>query len=181
MGLEAVKEEVIRQAKQQETSLLAEARKESNKIMAEAEKRIEEMKEKSDADSKRTAELLKRQAMASAELECRKLLLDAKKQVLENVLAEVKEKLENLEDKKREEIIKKLLEKTGKEIEIANVYCSKKDMRLVKGLNAEAANIIGGIIAENKDKTIRVNYSFETILDGIKEKELQNINKLLFG
>ena len=41
--------------------------------------------------------------------------------------------------------------------------------------------MIGGIIAENGEKTIRVNYSFETLLESVKEAELQNISKILFG
>ena len=41
--------------------------------------------------------------------------------------------------------------------------------------------MLGGLIAENKEKTIRVDYRFETMLESIKEKELQGINKLLFG
>ena len=45
----------------------------------------------------------------------------------------------------------------------------------------ENFNLIGGLIAENKEKTTRVDYSFETILDGIKDSELQNINKSLFS
>src|SRR3989339_434676 len=102
MGLEAVKEEVIRQAKEQETALIAEARKEANRIMREAEKKAEELREKNDAETKKIIDTIKRQELASAE-------------------------------------------------------------------------------PENKEKTVRVDYSFETLLDGIKENELQNISKILFG
>ena len=37
MGLETVKEEIVRNAKEQETTLIAEARKEASRIMKEAE------------------------------------------------------------------------------------------------------------------------------------------------
>jgi predicted Zn-dependent peptidase len=106
---------------------------------------------------------------------------EAKKQVIENAFNEVRKKLESLDDKKRETYIKKLLEKAKNDIEMAYVYCNKKDTKFLKGLNLEAINIIGGLIAENKEKTIRVDYSFETILQSIKENELQNINKILFS
>ena len=181
MGLEAVKEEVIRYAKEQETALLAEARREAGKIAKEAEKKVEEMKEKSEADFKKMAETIKRQATASAELENRKMILEAKKQIIDAVFAEAQKKLESLSDSKREAWMKKLLEKAGKEFGIAHVYCNKKDAKLVKGLNAEPAAIIGGLIAENREKTIRIDYSFETFLETIKNNELQNVNKLLFG
>ena len=34
---------------------------------------------------------------------------------------------------------------------------------------------------ENKEKTIRVDYWFDSMLQNIKENELQGINKILFG
>ncbi len=181
MGLEAVKEEILNSAKEQSNSLLAEARKEANKIMREAENKIEEMKEKNDLETKKILDMIKRQELASAELENKKMILEAKKQVIENVFSEAKKKLESLDDKKREAYVKKLLEKAKSDIEVAHVYCNKRDIKFLKDFNAETAEIIGGLIAENKEKTIRVDYSFETLLQSIKENELQDINKMLFA
>lgn len=180
MGLEAVKEEIIRSAKQQESALIAEARKEANKITKEAEAKIEELKAKSDAEAKKAAETAKRQALAAAEMESKKMVLEAKKQVIETVFAEAKKKLDALDDKKREAYTAKLIDKAKKELEVAYVYCSKKDAKFDKGFIVEAADIAGGLIAENKDRTIRLDYSFETMLENIKDTELQSINKLLF-
>ena len=181
MGLEAVKGEILSNAREQANYLIAEARKEANRIMKEAEKKIEEMKEKSDIETKKMLDTIKRQELASAELENKKILLEAKKQVIENVFAEARKKLETLDDKKRESYLKKLLEKAKNDIEIGYIYCNKMDAKFLKGFNVETANIIGGLMAENKERTIRVDYSFETLLQSIKENELQNINKLLFG
>ena len=181
MGLEAVKEEVIRVAKEQETALTADARKEASRIMREAERKIEEMKEKSDAETKRMMDAIKRQELAAAELENKKMLLESKKQVIDNVFAEARKRLESTDDRKREEYAKKLIEKAKKEIDAAYAYCNKRDAKFLKGVNIGAVNVIGGLIAENKERTIRVDYSFETMLEGIKDSELQNINKLLFS
>ena len=183
MGLELVKEEVIKNAKEQESAMIAEARKESNKLAKESEKKTEEMKEKADSETKRIIDAMKRQALASGELESKKMVLEAKKQIIENVFAEAKNRLESLDEKKKEALLKKLLEKSRKELEVEYVYCSRKDAKLIKGINAGPADIdiLGGIIAENKDKTIRIDYSFGTMLEIIKENELQSINKILFG
>lgn len=181
MGLEAVKEEILDSAREQADSILAEARKESNKTAREAEKKIGEMQQKVDAGEKKAIETIKRQELASAELENKKMLLEAKKQLIESAFEEARKKLELLDDKKRESYIKKLLEKAKNDIEVSHAYCSKKDAKFLKGLNAEPINIIGGLVAENKEKIIRVDYSFETLLDSIKESELQSINKILFG
>lgn len=181
MGLEAVKEEIIRSAKEQESSLIAEARKEANRITRDAEKKAEEMKERSESETKRLTEIIKRQELAAAELENKKMLLEAKKQVIESAFAEATKKLEALDDKKREEYTKKLIEKAKKDIELEHVYCNKRDAKFVKDFKIENTNISGGIIAENKDRTIRVDYSFGTLLDSIREKELQSMNELLFS
>lgn len=181
MGLEAVKEEVIRTAKTQEESLIAEARQETIRIMDEVEKKIAEIKEKSNAETKRKIDVIKKQELASAELDNKKVLLEEKKQLIDKVFNEVQKKVEGLDKKKREEYIHKLLEKCKKDIDVENVYCNEKDLELTKGLNVETADMIGGIFAENKEKTIRVDYSFDTMLENIKEDELQNINKILFG
>ena len=181
MGLETVKEEILNSAEEQANSLTAEARKEANRIMKEVEKKIEEMREKSESETKRMLDTIKRQELASAELENKKMLLEAKKQLIDSVFAEARKRLENLDDKKKEAHIKKLLEKAKNDIEISSVYCNKKDAKFVKGFNVEVADIIGGVMAENREKTIRVDYSFDTILESIKESELQNISKILFG
>ena len=180
MGLESVKDEILNSAKSQANAMLAEARKEANRIAAEAEKRIEEMKAKSEAESKRAMDTIKRQEMSSAELESKKMLLEAKKQIVEAVFADARKKIESLPDKKREELLKKSLERAKKDIEIAHVYCSSRDAKFIKGFDVQSTDIIGGLIAENRERTIRVDYSFETLLQGIKENELQSISKLLF-
>ncbi|HLC59900.1 MAG TPA: V-type ATP synthase subunit E family protein [Candidatus Nanoarchaeia archaeon] len=181
MGLDSVKEEVIRNAKEQASLMLAEARKEAGNIVKEAEAKSEEMKAKSEADTRKQIDTIKRQELASSELESRKIVLDAKKQAIENVIAEARKRIESLDDRKREVYIKKLLEKSKKELEVAYIYCSKKDLKYVKETETIIMEMLGGIIAENREKTIRVNYSFETQLESVKETELQIISKLLFG
>lgn len=181
MGLEAVKEEIIRNAKESYSALIAEARKEANKITRDTEKKIEEMKAKNEEDIKKAIDLMKKQQAAAAELEIKKMVLDSKKQAIEKAFEEAKLKLENMDEKKREPFLKKILEKAGKEIEISHVYCNKKDSKFLKGMKTENADIMGGIIAENSKKTVRVDYSFETMFDSIKDNELQHISKILFG
>ena len=181
MGLETVKDEIINSAKEQSNSSISEARKEANRIIKEAEKKIEGMREKSEAETKKLMDTIKRQELASAELENKKILLEAKKRIIENVFAEARKKLENLDDRGREAILKKLLEKSKNEIEVANIYCNKKDSKFLKGFNVATIDISGGLIAENKERTIRVDYGFETMLQSIKENELQSISKALFG
>jgi len=144
MGLETVKEEVIRSAKSQEQSLIAEARKETVRLMNEAEKKIAEMKQKSNVETKRIADVIKKQELASAELDNKKMLLETKKQLIGSVFAELKKNLERLDGNKRESYINNLLEKAKNDIEVESVYCNKKDLKFVKDFKTEATDILGG-------------------------------------
>jgi len=179
MGLETVKEEIISNAKNQEESLIAEAKIGTIRLINEEERKAARLKEKSDLETKRIIDLIKRQELSSAELESKKIFLETKKQLIESVFSEVRKNLEKLDSKKREEYVKKLLEKAKNDIEVANVYVNEKDKKFLE--NAESIEIVGGLIAENEDKTVRVDYSFDTILQSLKDNELQNINKILFG
>lgn len=181
MGLETVKDEIIRNAKAEQDSLIAEARNEASVITKEVNEKVQEMKEKSNAETKRMRDVIKKQETAAAELESKKMLLEAKKQLIDAVFAEARKKVTSLDSARRESYIQKLLEKAKNDIEVAKVYCNEKDLKLVKDFGTETIDIIGGLIAENKDKTVRVDYSFDTTLQNIKENELQNISKLLFG
>ena len=184
MGLESVKEEIIRNAQEQASDLDAEARKEVNRINKEIEEKIRQIKDESEAQTEKMLDPIKKQELATIKLEAKKMLLEAKKNLIEKIFVEAKRKLGELNGKERESYIKKLLEKIRNDIEPAYIYCNKNDVKLlkgVKGIEVNPANISGGLIAENKDKTIRVDYSFDTMVDSIKEKELQTINNILFG
>jgi len=181
MGIEVVREDILNKAKEQSAGIIAQARKESDKIMKESLIKVEEMKVRTEEEIKKILEMIKKQELASAELESKKMVLEAKKQIIENVFIEVRKKLEAFDDKKRETYIKKLLEKAKKDIEVEYVYCAKRDVKFLKELKSENADMICGLIAENKEKNIRVDYSFDTMLQNLKENELQIINKILFG
>ena len=149
--------------------------------MNDAESKAMEIQEKSKVETKRITEVIKKQELASAQLENKKMILETKKQLIESVFSEVKNKLDKLDNGIRGEYMKKLLEKAKNDIEVVTVYCNKKDLGFIKDINAEGIEIIGGLIAENGDKTVRVDYSFDTMLESMKENELQIINKILFG
>jgi V/A-type H+/Na+-transporting ATPase subunit E len=180
MGLEVVKEEIIRNAKTQEQALLAEAKKEADNIVKETQDKIAGFKEKVNAEAKKFTEIISRQEAASAELEGKKMLLEAKKEVVDIVFDETRKRLNKLSDKKREAYLKKLLAKAKKDIDVAKIFCNKNDTKIIKDPDAEPMDMIGGLIAENRDGTVRVDYCFDTLLQNIKENELQKISKILF-
>jgi V/A-type H+/Na+-transporting ATPase subunit E len=181
MSLETVKEEVLSGAKAESSSLIAEGKKEAARILREAEKKADELRERAEAESKRLIESIRRQETASSELEAKKIVLEAKKELVEEAFAAAAKSLESMDDKKREAIIKKMMAKARKDIDVAHAYCSKKDSKLLKDIKPEASDISGGLIAENKEKTVRVDFSYETLLQSVRETKMQEISAILFS
>jgi len=181
MSLEKVKEEIISKAKQNAEAILKEGRDESAEIMKKAEEKIKENREKIKDELKKIEAAIKKKEIASSELEIKKLFLEEKKRAIENVFDEAKKKIKALSENKREEHIKRLIEKAKKEIDVSYIYCNKKDKGFVEDFEVEEREILGGVIAENSNRDVRVDYSYETLLEGAKEKYLQDLGKVLFG
>ena len=163
--------------------MLAQANEEASQIIKKAEKEIAEFRDKAKVETQRNIELISRQESASVQLDNKKMLLEAKKEIIDGIFAEAKKRIDELDAKKRELYLKKLFKKAKSDIEVEKVFCSRKDAKILKlpNVTVEACDMLGGIIAENKEGTVRVDYSFDTMLLSIKENELQAINKILFG
>jgi len=77
-------------------------------------------------------------------------------------------------------LLKNLLEKAKRETDVKYIYCSKEEKPLIKANNVTTVDISGGIIVENSDKTIRIDYSYETIMENIYDKIMQDVAETLF-
>ena len=181
MGLEKVKEEIISKAKLNANALIKEGRDEFARMMKDTEEKVKKSKEKIVEELKKIQDNIKKKEIASSELEIKKSILEEKKRAIEDVFKEVRNRINSLNDKKREEYVKKLIEKAKKEIDVKYIYCNKKDGKFVSGFKVEETEILGGIIAENEGRDVRVDFSYDAILEGLKDNYLQDLGKILFG
>ena len=181
MGLEDLKDEILRDSKAKSDAMLLGAKKSADGMIKSADEKIGQMQKASDEDSKRMMDTLKRQELANSELEKKKMILEAKKDAIEEVFFHARSRLEQIDDKKREQYTKKILEKIKKDIDPAYIFCNKKDSKFAKGFEAKNSDFIGGLRAENNDRTIIVDYTFETILEGIKDANIEEITRILFS
>jgi V/A-type H+-transporting ATPase subunit E len=181
MSLENIKDDILGDAEKRAEEILAEAKKESARIIREAEKKADKLAKQKEEETKSLLDSMKRQEMANVGLESKKLVLESRKAVIEKAFRQAEASLKDMDSRKKSDCIKKLLSKAAKDIGIEYVYCNEDDVSLVKGYAAKPAKIIGGIIAENKERKIMVDYSFDTMLNEIKEKEIQQVYKIIFG
>ncbi len=180
MGLERVKERVLEEARQNAKVRLDAATAEANEIRKSF---LEKVKEKESA-LKSQLELevasINRNEAATAKLESKKLLLTFRKDFIESIFAQTKENLSKLTEQERERHIKKLLKQAESELKAAVIYCNKKDAKYVSGYKVKEADITGGLIAETADGSLRADYSYEAILEQLKDSLLPELDKLLF-
>lgn len=184
MGLEEVKEEILEKANAESRRIISEGSREAEKIAKETDSQIKSLIEKSDEETSKLIESMERKEVSGAEFDAKKAKLDRKKDMVEKAFSNVRKDLAAMPEKKRESYLKKLVDKAKTEIEVAYVYANSDDRKIVekiKGVRYKQADISGGIIAENKDASIRVDYSYDEMLDSIKKESMQEIAEKLFG
>lgn len=180
MGLEEVKEEILSSARKESGKIIEEAKKTAQEIIRKARENISDYRKKLEDDKEKLIANLEKMKIAQAQSEAKRIILDKKKEIIEEAFKKAEQSILRLSDTKRKEILRKLVEKGKNEIEIATVYCNKRDINHLKEFNCKEAEIISGAILENADKSVRVDYSLEVLLAGVKDISLQEIAKLLF-
>jgi len=183
MGLEKVKEEVLRKAKEKADTLFKEAKLEAGNIETQMQKRIVAEREKLLKETDSLMSQMSKQEISQAKLDARNSMLKAKKELIEHVMAKARNKLEKLSMQDRKGIISGLLKRGQREIKVKHVYCNKNDVQLVKKLgnfSFNNADLSGGLILEIEDKTVRIDLSYESIMEKIREENLTKISDILF-
>ena len=180
MGLEKVKDRVIEEAKEKAATTINAAKEEARVINSSAAKQAKEREKAARDKLEVDIKSIKNRENAAAKLESKKLSLTFKKEFVDEILSEVKNKLEHFSDSTRAKHVKLLLVKAAKEISISTVYCNKKDRKTVDKYKVKDAPILGGVIAESANGTLRVDYSYETLLEQLHESLMGELNELLF-
>lgn len=181
MGLEKVKEEILNKAKARAASILEEAKRESALIIKEARDKAHKHELDAEKALEKTKDAIRQKEMAAARIESKRYLLQAKKGLIDKAFEEAKKAILRLPEKEREKIIKGLLAKAENEIALKKVYCNKRDAKFISGYGVEEREMLFGLIAENNDSSVLLDYSFDTILAEINADCLQDVAKILFG
>lgn len=183
MGLEQVKKEIIDNSKKDAERIINEGKAEAGKIILQAKENTEGYRKEVEEDTGRSIENMEKMEIASANFEIKKRMLDKKKELIEKVFENVKAELKKMPPKKREMCIKKLEKEARKEIDVRYIYANENDkstIKKMKGKDFRKSSIIGGIIAENSEQTMSVDYSFEELLSEIKDELLPDLAEILF-
>jgi V/A-type H+-transporting ATPase subunit E len=183
MGLENVVNDILEQAKSEVATIEAEAQAEADAIINEAKAKaktiITESQAKIEADIQRKI----KQEKSSAQLEVKRTALNAKKDVLDSVYDSAREAISSLSSEKNAELLKAILDKYGSDG--TRIYSNGRDASLVRKMTdltfMGEIDCIGGLVIENDDGSVRLDYTFDRILDDVSEQTLKPVSDILFG
>ncbi len=185
MSLNKVVEDILRRGEEKKREIVKLGEKERDEQVKLAEKRISEDRAKAEKKTAAQIAQTEQQEISSGELESKKTLLAAQRQVMEELREQTLSELAGLPADRRKRIYSKLVAKAKMELGECLVYSNKADraiLQLPAGMgNGGTIDSAGGLVFESKDRSVRLDYRFESILDEVWNKKMQEIYSRLFG
>ena len=191
MSLDTVVEDIREEARTHAEEIREEAERRAEEIVAEAEEDAEEIREEASREADREIEQLREQRLSSAKLEAKQKRLETRREVLREVREGVEAELAALEGEPREELTRSLLEAASVEfedVEEVSVHGRADGEELLESILAEydgyeyagEYDCLGGVFVESPESRIRVNNTFDSILEDVWEENLREISDRLF-
>ena len=181
MGLELVKDEIIASAKKEAEEILAKADTDVKEIAQRVKQEIDEYRAKLSEKIAGELRSLKDNELSRSRLESRKAALEAKSKLIGEVFEQAKEKLYHESTDERKKRMSSLFGIAKSSISVGSVLAKPEDKQFFSGLNVQNADLSGGFLVTDKEGEVSLDFTYDTILDQIKEKELSEIAKILFG
>jgi len=185
MSLNKVVEDILRRGKEKELEIIRLGESERDEQLRLADKRIDENAAKAEKRNAANIDQMERQEVSSAELESKKTALAAQREVMEELREQVLSELSSYPADKRKKLYSRLMARAKKELGECYVYSNKADQALVQpptGMaNGGVIDCSGGLVFESKDRAVRLDFRFETMLDEVWSKRMREIYSKLFG
>ena len=191
MSLETVVEDIREEARDQAESIRSAADAEAAEIIEEAEADADAILAAAEAEASQQIERERERAKSSAGLEAKQERLAARRDLLEDVYAAVEEAIVDLDGEQRKELTTAVLNAGRAEFDddaSIRVYCREDDEELLESILADVedatldgtVDCLGGVVLESDEARVRVNNTFDSILETVWEDELKDISDQLF-
>jgi V/A-type H+-transporting ATPase subunit E len=191
MSLETVAEDIRDEARARAEEIRAAADERAEQIVAEAEADAEEILAQSEEEVERQIRQEREQSLSSAKLAAKQERLEARRDVLEDVREQTEAMLADMGGEKREELTRALLEDAAEEFDDdeIRVYGRADDEELLTELLADydgfsyagEYDCLGGVVVESEMSRLRVNNTFDSVLDRVWDDSLKDLSARLFN
>lgn len=191
MSLEQVADDIEKEARARADEIRADADEKAEAIIAEAETEADEIKQARAEEVDDEIDQRREQALSGAKLEAKQQRLEARREVLADVREEIEAALVDLDDDKRESLLRSLIEAAAGEFENDDsvvVHGRADDQALIEEILTgyegfsfgERRSCLGGVIVESETSRVRVNNTFDSVLDSVWDDQLKDLSNHLF-
>ncbi len=185
MALDKVIKDILESARVEADKLVKEAEKELSAILREADEAAAKRKRVQERELEETLRRLRRQEISSAELEAKKIVLNAKKEILDRAFEQTLREISLMPPESKSKVYRTIIEGASRSVPRPRVLCPRKESPLLAGISGIGSVVEGdmesGIILESEDGSVRLDFRFRTILEGLWEREMKNVSTILFG
>ncbi|MDD1716392.1 MAG: V-type ATP synthase subunit E, partial [Methanolinea sp.] len=183
MGLEVVVKEIREKGQREAETRRKEIREEVTRILSGAQEKGGQIKMAVEEDVQRQISHIQSQEVSAANLIVKREQLNTQKELLDRVYREALEAISKLPEKFHKEAMNELLTQAHKEIPAGIVHCNQRDLPILRQLLANPSfsgfsegstlPIEGGIVVESRDSQIKLDLTYRTFLDSVRDDELK--------
>lgn len=178
-------EDILRKGEERAQEIIRQGERERDEPGRSADAEMKADSERAHKRAEAQITQLEQHELSSAELESRKMLLSAQREVLEDLKERILAELAVYPEDKKQTLYAKLFSKAEGILGDCYVYSNKADNALLKRsprvTSGGTIDCLGGLVFETKDRTVRLDYRFETMLEDIWGKKMNEIYTQLFG
>ena len=191
MSLDTVVEDIRDEARARAEDIRSEGEERAEEIVSEAERDAEEIRQEAEREAERAIEQEREQKLSSAKLEAKQQRLDARREIIEEVRDEVETEVAAIDGDERAELTRTLLDAATEEFEDASeasVHGRAEDEELLETILeeydgfevGEPIECLGGVTLESDASRVRVNNTFDSVLEEVWDDNLREISARLF-
>ncbi|WP_135534869.1 MULTISPECIES: V-type ATP synthase subunit E [Halostella] len=191
MSLDTVVEDIRDEARARAEEIRAQGEERAAEILSEAEEDAEETLAEAEEAVETEIAQEREQQLSSAKLEAKQQRLEARRDLLEEVREAVEAELAALDGDEREELTRNLLSAASVEFDEGDdvlVYARPEDEALLSDVledydgyeYAGEVDCLGGVVVESDESRVRVNNTFDSVLEDVWEDNLKEISSRLF-
>jgi len=183
MGLEEVTEEILAAGRAAADSAVKEAESERARLLAEAQERARAITQEKLGQAEKRARQLRVQELAAAELEGKRARLVMEREMLEAAAEQARAMMASLPREQDERLLSDILRKHP--APGYRVFSAKRNETFLRALPSVEyggnLNCLGGILYESSDGSVRMDFTYDTMLKDLVERNMKEIARLLFS
>ena len=190
MSLDTVAEDIRDEARARAEEIRETGEERADGIVSEAEREADEIVSEAEREVERTIEREREQKLSGAKLEAKQARLEARREVLEAVHDDVETRIADIEGEEREALTRSLLDAAAAEFDTGDVRVRGRadDEALLEDILedydgfelGEPVECLGGVVVEADTARVRVNNTFDSVLEDVWEENLRGISARLF-